>query len=57
MLGSTWEGKRCMEFFLSAMAGGEEGKTIYCVLEKEDLGIGNKFIVLGTNCLFISFDS
>ena len=34
MLGSTWEERRCMEFFLSAMAGGEERQTIYCVLEK-----------------------
>ena len=42
MLGSTWEERRCMEFFLSAMAGGEERKTIYCVLEKSlEVGINS----------------
>lgn len=41
MLGSTWEGRSCMEFFLSAMAGGEERKTyLLCFRKEKTLEVG-----------------
>ena len=44
MLGSTWEGGRCVEFSLSAVAGGEERRTIYLCFRKEktlEMGINS----------------